>query len=526
LAGLLALAVVLLPDAAAASSASASGTPATGAITTSSASSLSSPPSTPPVEVCGNGSLLDGPSGLPVGAVAVPPGDNSALFLEPTPANTTYWFEPGVHTLGSGVFAQIYPQGGDTFLGAPGAVIDGQNANLAAFVGSAPNVTIEYLTIENFNSPQDEGAVNHDSGDNWTIEHDTIQNTGNTQAGGVNGAAVMGGNNEVVEYNCFYRNGQYGINGYSPNNVNTMTIEYNEFNDNAPNGDAGCGCSGGLKMWISTDVLIENNYVHDNGSVGLWVDTDNNGLIIENNYISDNWDIGIMYEISYNALIEDNNLIHNGWGSGPTHAGSPTGAIYISESGGDTRVPNGFGISTLTVSNNQFTNNYGGVVLWENADRFCSDGSDGGCTLVDPSVYTIASCGANLPTATPGQSPDYFDNCRWKTQNVVVTNNEFDFDPAALGPQCTVANACGFNGLFSQYGSTVPYQAWVVPLDISNLQNNVFQNNTYRGPWNFTAFSGETVGWTQWTGGFNNGNGSGDHFNGQDTGSTYSPAAP
>jgi hypothetical protein len=350
------------------------------------------------------------------------------------------------------------------------------------------------------------------------VEHNTIENTGKTGTGGKNGAALMGANNETVEYNCFYSNGQYGINGYSANNVSNMTINDNEFNDNAPNGDAGCGCSGGLKMWESTDVTIEDNYVHDNGSVGIWPDTDNNGLIIEGNYISNNANVGIMYEISYNALIEYNNLKDNGWPAGASNPGFPTGAIYISESGGDPRVLNGFDITTLTITNNVFTDNWGGVVLWENSNRFCSDGSDGVCTLVDPLVYTMASCGTLLSETAP---TDYFDNCRWKTQNVTVSNNVFNFNPGNIGPQCTVANTCGFNALFSEYGSTPPYTAWVVPLNISDNQNNAFTGNTYNGPWNFVGFNqGDTVTWSQWKQGFQDQHGSNDHFNPQDAGSS------
>ena len=107
-------------------------------------------------------------------------------------------------------------------------------------------------------------------------------------------------------------------------------------------------------------------------------------------------------------------------------------------------------------------------------------------------------------------------------QNVAVSDNVFNFNASTIGSDCTKANYCGFNGLFSEYGSTTPYQAWVVPLNISDYQSNVFENNTYNGPWNFDGFSqGNTVDWSQWTAGFADGNGSNDFFNGQDAGSAY-----
>jgi hypothetical protein len=106
---------------------------------------------------------------------------------------------------------------------------------------------------------------------------------------------------------------------------------------------------------------------------------------------------------------------------------------------------------------------------------------------------------------------------------------------ATVGVHCANCNALArrprvrggsergaFNALFSEYGSVTPYKAWVVLENISNHQNNVFKNNTYSGPWNFVGFSqGDVITWSQWTAGFDDGNGSNDHFNGQDAGSTY-----
>src|SRR5690242_15863681 len=121
-----------------------------------------SAPSDPPAQICGNSAMLNGPSSPPAGAVTVPAGDDSgfeaSFNLDP---NTTYWFAPGVHTLGSGEFSQIQPREGDTFIGAPGAILSGQGQNDSAFAMDAPNVTIEYLTIQDFTPPGSQGAVNH-----------------------------------------------------------------------------------------------------------------------------------------------------------------------------------------------------------------------------------------------------------------------------------------------------------------------------------------------------------------------------
>ena len=518
------------------------------------------PPPAPtgaPTAVCGNAGVLSGPASAPARAVTVPAGNNASLFGDQLPASTTYYFAAGTHYLGSGEYAQINPGRNDTFIGAPGAIISGDDPgssgyeqNDFAFVGNGTGitgVTIEYLTIENFSPPGSQGAVNTNSDDNWTITHSTIK-------GNVPGAAMMVGSGNTIEHNCLTGNGQYAFNAYQnpgdpqeskvtggPQNIvlSDNEISYNDtcnweafskFPVRTPAGCAGagqfdgCGCSGGGKFWQAQNVTVRDNYVHDNYSVGIWADTNNDGFDIGGNYFSANYAEALIYEISYNALIKGNTFTDNAWGTGAADSGFTDSAVYISESGGDSRVPNSFGYSTLAIEGNTFIDNWGGVVLWENANRFCGDGYDDACTLVSPAA-TQATCKSALGNSAanqPADNPDYFDMCRWKTQNVTVSGNAFRFNPASIGSACTAARSCGFNGLFSQYGSTKPYSAWVVPVNISRHQNNVFKDNTYTGPWNFDGFAlGDTVSWSQWTSGFTDDNGSGASFGAQDAGSTY-----
>jgi hypothetical protein len=477
-----------------------------------------SAPSSPPVTVCGNASLLSGPSTMPAGAVDVPAGDNYnqlALNSNLSP-NTTYYLEPGVHTLEAGQYNQIQPQAGDTFIGAPGAILDGANSNEYAFTGTASNVTIEYLTIRNFVTPFNEGAVNHDGGTAWTISRDTITNIGNTAGGGTTGAAVEGGSNEAVTYSCLSYDGQYGLNGATAAGPDTMLIDHDEFSHDAPNGDPVGGTSGAFKLWYDTDVTITNNWVHDSGTVGMWADTNNNGVVIEGNYVDHSQDEGLIYEISYNALIENNTFVDNAW-TGASNAGFPTTAVYVFSSGGDARVKNNLNITTLTISGNDFIDNYGGVVLYQNGDRVCGFSDPGNCTLVDPSTYTEAACQADITERSP---VDYYDNCTWKTQNVTVTGNTFAYHPASI-PSCTFANTCGFNGLFGTWSGISGRTGPEIPLEVSERQHNVFADNTYQGALGFTGFNqGDNVTWPQWHGGFTDS--SGDQFSGQDAGSRYS----
>lgn len=454
-------------------------------------------PTTPPAQICGNSSILGaGPTSAPAGAITVAAGNNSSVDFGQS--GKTYWFAPGTHTLGTGQYSQIEPANNTTYVGAPGAILDGQNSNLYAFTQHATGVTIRYLTIQNFGKALDnnnEGVVNHDAGHNWTIEYNTIQNNA--------GAGVFIGSNNVVRYNCLKDNRQYGFSAYEPDGVTNVTLDHNEISgNNTDNWEAridGCGCTGGGKFWATSNATITNNYVHDNKSVGIWADNNNAGFLIEGNYVSGNDGVGIMYETSYNALIRNNAIIRNALVDGPGNPGFPTGAIYLSESGSDNRVATSYN-TTLDITGNLIEDNWSGVILWENADRYCgspANTSSGECTLVNPSVVKEATC-----NSTNTKNEPYYTDCRWKTKNVKVYGNTFKSTPGNIGANCTFNNSCGVNGIFSNYGtypSWSPYKGTIVQNAITYNQNNTFYNNTYTGSWQFLPFEqGNLKTFTQW----------------------------
>ena len=141
-------------------------------------------------------------------------------------------------------------------------------------------------------------------------------------------------------------------------------------------------------------------------------------------------------------------------------------------------------------------------MAWENADRFSgspANSSTGVTTLVNTKVATLAACG----TATLIVKAPYFDDCRWKTQNVQVRPQHVQPDARATSRRTARrANGCGYNGVFSNYGtypSWSPYQDEIVEDHITFNQNNVWSANTYNGPWNFMIHAaGNTVSWSTW----------------------------
>jgi hypothetical protein len=508
-------------------------TPASTTVPASSGSSSGTAPASPPVTWCESGPPTSPYTSAPAGAVTVSAGDNSSFNFS-TP-DTTYWFAAGTHTLGTSTGDQIDPADGDTYIGAPGAVLDGQNVNQYAFIGNYQdlgdeNVAIEYLTIENFHPNQGGGAVNGNGNNGWTEKYDLMKDNSP-------GAAMMLGGDNVVSDNCLTENGEYGFNGYSyvdetlgstfTGGATNITFTNNDVSDNNTQ-KTQSGIEGGGKFWQDGDVVVTGNYVHNNiDSPGIWMDTDNAGFLVQDNYISDNDGEGFMYEISYNADIVDNTFVDNAIAGGEGNEGFPTGAIYISESGGNASVPSTYA-GELNIQDNVFQDNWSGVVIYQNANRYSGDGQDPG-TLTPPSGTNVdtwindapSTCSSHLSETSP---IDYNSLCQWRAQNVTVQDNTFQFNPSdsIYGGQCTEANACGQNALFSTYSSTSAYPTWSVCNNISNNQNNHFENNTYTGPWTFTYFNqGDMESPAVWQAGATGVEESGDNFGAQDQGSTF-----
>lgn len=425
------------------------------------------------------GATIGVPS-TPEGARIVDPGTDLSALTRISPPGTTFWLSPGTHALAQDQFGQVIPKDGNVYLGAPGAVLDGRGINRAAFTQQAAGVVIRGLIIRGFVAPQDQGVVNHDSGPGWVIEGNIIEDNG--------GAAMMAGPGQQVRANCLRDNGQYGINAYrSGGGLSNLVIENNEITGNntddwesrAP----GCGCTGGVKFWAVNGADVRGNWVHHNHGAGLWADTNNNDFVIQGNLIEDNEAEGLFYEISYNLVLSGNTFRRNALVQGRRRAergdNFPVAAVYISESGGEPRIP--ARTNLIDIRGNMFSDNWSGVTLWENADRFCNSPANTSSLSCTPLAPSVSSC------VQPGiaEAPLYGD-CRWKTQRVYVRDNTFEFDSQT--PGCL--SLCGRMAVLSNYGTFPawsPYKGPVISEAITFRQDNRWSNNKYYGPWTFVT---------------------------------------
>src|SRR6266545_4251053 len=219
--------------------------------------------------------LAYGPvQGQSCSGVSLSPGANIQNAVDSHPAGTTFCLAAGTY-----VQQSVVPQNNDQFIGAYGAVLDGQNTTEHAFASTGWIVKNNELAY------------------NW-------------------GAGLDLGNQMQVIGNYIHHNSQIGIdtNGAAANNgtmgvvVDSNEIAYNNYrHDFDPGWEAG-----GTKFWATSNLQVTNNYTHDNIGPGLWADTNNIGTTYANNDIENNPGGGIAHEVSYDAVIKNNVIKNNG----------------------------------------------------------------------------------------------------------------------------------------------------------------------------------------------------------------------
>lgn len=457
-------------------------------------------PTAPPIELSGADSdFLDSPfTALATvqaeypdksNFVTVTSGTSLASATNAQPAGTVFYI------VGTNTTQQVMAKNGNVYIGAPGAAIDGTHTEDYACGGNSTDVVWRYVEIRNYlcgrdNGPNptswtfyDEFSANHDGGHGWVFDHCYLHDCG--------GALLGMGSSNIVRYTYLDKGGQYGLSMWKPE-VDTGTygtagivnhlVDHCELShnnlDDWENGTlhpgANFGITGGTKFWQVTHADITNNYVHHNYSVGIWADTGNADFSFVNNYIAHNDAEGVFYEISYNAEFLHNTFIGNNIVKGPDNGGFVNSAIYMSESGHDSRLPGPS--NSGEIAYNTFTNNYGDITLYENADRYAmspANTSTGFGTFVGPHAKDQVC----VPTLINGAP--YFDDCRWKTANNEIHHNVFTFDESVL-PGDTAAGGIGMFSNYGTYPAWSPYEAFSVADALTYDQNNVFHDNTYR----------------------------------------------
>ncbi len=232
------------------------------------------------------------------------------------------------------------------------------------------DVTVQYLNIN-----QDEHTTTGTiyTGLGWTITNNDIHDGYSTPGLGV---AIYGGDEGTIEYNCLSKMGDYGVNIFGTNDK----FDYNEIYESNYEPDPGCGCSGGGKWWGTLNAdIVDNAFIDDGpgGSFPVWLDNGNSGTLISGNYFDKSVASAISEETGFNLDVTDNLFQDVGWDTG-TGCGNTncTGAIGLNSSGGF-NVPGSRYEDQITISGNQFLNDWGGVGIWQAAGRTCENSGEG-----------------------------------------------------------------------------------------------------------------------------------------------------
>ena len=190
----------------------------------------------------------------------------------------------------------------------------------AAFGGAATGVTIRDLIIEKYANAAQTGAVGGDKWGsdkpvNWTLQNSEIRLN--------HGAGIALLDGAKISDNYIHDNGEMGY-ALSGNNI---VFSNNELAFNNYAGfDCGWECGGG-KATQTNNLIMSNNYSHDNYGPGFWTDTDNINTTYTGNVIANNQLEGIIHEISHSATITNNLLINNGGARPILYSGSFAGMM-------------------------------------------------------------------------------------------------------------------------------------------------------------------------------------------------------
>jgi hypothetical protein len=173
-----------------------------------------------------------------------------------------------------------------------------------AFYGSASNVTIRGLIIEKYAAAAQAGAINNFTADEgptrWVVAENEVRLC---HGGGVQ----LGAGGQLLR-NKIHHNGQIGVVGRGQDIlIDGNEIAHNNFAGYDYNWEAG-----GTKFLLTENLMVRNNYVHDNRGPGLWTDGDNYNVVYEHNRTTGNTIAGIFHEISFRAVIRFNTIENDG----------------------------------------------------------------------------------------------------------------------------------------------------------------------------------------------------------------------
>ena len=244
----------------------------------------------------------------PAEGVLVKPGSSIQGAVDSHPAGTTFVLGSGVHRRQT-----VVPKAKNVFVGEPGAVMDGEGVADYAFLGKgADDVVIRGLVIERYATPLRDGTIMSKGGSqDWVVEDNEIRYNDAIGIKATSGWRILD--------NYIHHNQQLGLGGSGSN----ILVQGNEIAYTNWEGLVHRRIGGGGSKWVhTTNLVVRNNYSHDNRGAGLHTDGNNLNTLYEGNRVVNNGFAGIKHEVSCDAVIRNNVAEGNGFGNDAWIAGA------------------------------------------------------------------------------------------------------------------------------------------------------------------------------------------------------------
>jgi hypothetical protein len=181
-----------------------------------------------------------------------------------------------------------------------------------AFGGPANKVTIQYLTVEEFANMFPVGAIGVQQGANG-LTQGTNWTVENCEVTLNHGFGVRVGYRIQILNNYIHDNGQLGIDGGVPQTQpgnSGILIQGNIINHNDyAHFNPGFG-SGGFKIGATSGIVLRGNIIQHNEGAGIHFDVSSQSELVDGNVITDNSDAdGLVQELGVGSSTFRNNLV-------------------------------------------------------------------------------------------------------------------------------------------------------------------------------------------------------------------------
>jgi Right handed beta helix region len=236
------------------------------------------------------------------------------LFFDGVPYRHLY--SSTLPSIGTGEWWFDYSRGTIYFHDNPaGHIVETSRVN-NAFGGSANNVIIKYLTVEEFADMFPTGAIGvaqganpQDRGANWSVQNCELRLN--------HGYGVRVGYRIQILNNYIHDNGQTGIGGGvgpmppAPEPINSgILIQGNTINhNNFAHFNPGFG-AGGFKVGATSGITLRGNIIQHNEGSAIHFDDNSQNELVDGNIVTDNSDgDGLVQEIGYGVSTFRNNIV-------------------------------------------------------------------------------------------------------------------------------------------------------------------------------------------------------------------------